>query len=149
MGLSRPDKSRGKPSSLLKNDDDYRSVFNPSIDLEIYFWTAKTQRQIDTFIVSEIANASVPQKSNLRYHLSMLVAEKLYGGALRSPHQLKRLALDDAAMSTEQVSELFENLKQWSDKYLKTHGVILERATKAQRFSEYLLSCAQRARAAE
>ncbi|WP_345982689.1 AIPR family protein [Streptomyces sp. DSS69] len=33
MGLARPDKSRGKPSSLLKNDDDYRLVFNSTIDL--------------------------------------------------------------------------------------------------------------------
>ena len=33
MGLARPDKSRGKPSSLLKNDDDYKQVFSPSIDL--------------------------------------------------------------------------------------------------------------------
>ncbi len=41
MGLARPDKSRGKSSSLLKNDDDYRQVFNPAIELEIYLWAAK------------------------------------------------------------------------------------------------------------
>ncbi|MEU8321003.1 AIPR family protein [Nonomuraea sp. NPDC048881] len=146
MGLSRPDKSRGKPSSLLKNDDDYRSVFNSSIDLEIYFWAAKTQRQIDAFIVSEAADATVSQKSNLRFHLSMLVAEHLYGGPLRSPQQLRRLALEDASMSDKEVSTLFEALKGWSAGYLKANGVILERATKAQRFSEFLLIRAARHR---
>lgn len=42
MGLARPDKARGKPSSLLKNDDDYKMVFNSRIDLDIYLWAGKT-----------------------------------------------------------------------------------------------------------
>jgi hypothetical protein len=34
---------------------------------------------------------------------------------------------------------LFDKLKQWSAEYLQTESVILERAAKAQRFSDYLL----------
>jgi len=37
------------------------------------------------------------------------------------------------------MEALFDKLKQWSNEYLKTEGVILERAAKAQRFSDYLL----------
>jgi hypothetical protein len=62
MGLARPDKSRGKPSSLLKNNDDYRQVFGPSIDLEIYLWAAKLQRGADSFIVSDAADATIERK---------------------------------------------------------------------------------------
>jgi hypothetical protein len=139
MGLARPDKSRGKPSSLLKNNDDYKQVFSPWIDLEIYLWAAQLQRCADAFIASEAANATIEQKSNLRFHLSMLIVDKLNNGAVRRPQQLRGLASQDASLTDDEMKALFDRLKHWSAEYLQTEGVILERAAKAQRFSEYLL----------
>lgn len=143
MGLARPDKSRGKPSSLLKNDEDYRLVFNSSIDLQTYLWAARLQRQVDNFILSDAAEANVSQKSNLKFHLSMLIVEQLNGGPVRRPQQLRPLAARNAGVEEVEIKTLFENLKKWSATYLAQEGVILERATKAQRFSEYLLNRAQ------
>ncbi|MFD9493843.1 AIPR family protein [Streptomyces sp. NPDC060005] len=143
IGLARPDKSRGKPSSLLKNDEDYRLVFNPAIDLAIYLWGARLQRQVDNFILSDAAEANVSQKSNLKFHLSMLIVERLNGGPVRGPQQLRSLALSNAGVDDAVLKELFESLKNWSAVYLEREGVILERATKAQRFSEHLLTRAQ------
>jgi hypothetical protein len=143
MGLARPDKSRGKPSSLLKNDEDYRLVFNSSIDLQVYLWAARLQRQVDSFILSEAAEANVSQKSNLKFHLSMLIVELLNGAPIRRPQQLRALSSANAAVDDTVLKDLFEKLKEWSNAYLRREGVILERATKAQRFSEYLLDRAQ------
>jgi hypothetical protein len=143
MGLARPDKSRGKPSSLLKNDDDYKLVFSPSIDLEIYLWAAKMQRRVDAFIISEAADATITQRSNLKYHLSMLIVDQLNGGAVKGPQGLRILALGDKSISDEEIELLFTKLKRWSDDYLKSEDVILERATKSQRFSDYLLKKAK------
>lgn len=143
MGLARPDKSRGKPSSLLKNDEDYRLVFNSSIDLQVYLWAAKLQRQVDSFILSEAAEANVSQKSNLKFHLSMLIVELLNGSPVRRPQQLRALSSANAAVVDVVLKDLFEKLKRWSGAYLQREGVILERATKSQRFSEYLLDRAR------
>lgn len=148
MGLARPDKSRGKPSSLLKNDDDYKQVFSPSISLETYLWAAKLQRRVDAFIVSESACATIDQRSNLRFHLSMLIVDKLHGSAVRGPQQLHALASQDASLTDLEIGALFGNLKQWADEYLKADGVILERAAKSQRFSDYLLKRASEQRSA-
>ncbi len=147
MGLARPDKSRGKPSSLLKNDDDYKQVFSPSIDLEIYLWAAKMQRRVDAFIVSDAANTTIEQRSNLKFHLSMLIVDQLNNGPIKRPQQLRSLALRDASLTDEEMEAIFDKLKQWSDEYLANDGVILERAAKAQRFSEYLLKKASNERA--
>jgi len=148
MGLGRPDKSRGKPASLLKNDDDYKQVFSSSVDLEIYLWAAKLQRRVDAFIVSDAANATIEQRSNLKFHLSMLIADKLNDGPVKRPQQLRPLASRDASLTDDEVEALFDKLKRWSNEYLKTEGVILERAAKAQRFSDYLLKKAAGERAA-
>ncbi|MFJ8191144.1 AIPR family protein [Streptomyces sp. NPDC096094] len=143
MGLARPDKSRGKPSSLLKNDEDYRLVFNSSIDLQVYLWAARLQRQVDSFILSESAEANVSQKSNLKFHLSMLIVELLNGAPIRRPQQLRALSSANASVDDAVLKDLFEKLKEWSNFYLRREGVILERATKSQRFSEYLLDRAR------
>lgn len=139
MGLARPDQSRGKPSSLLKNDEDYKQVFNPSIDLEIYLWAAKLQRRVDGFIVSDAANATIAERSNLKFHLSMLIVDRLNGGPVKRPRQLRELASQDASLTDEEIDALFTKLKRWSAEYLETEGIILERAAKTQRFTEYLL----------
>ncbi|TCJ34573.1 AIPR family protein [Parafrankia sp. BMG5.11] len=148
MGLARPDKARGKPSSLLKKNEDYRPVFDRSIPLEVYFWAAKTQRMIDTFIVSETAAATVMEKSNLKYHLAMLVVEALNGGPVRSPHGLRFIAGQDLIIDSGDLATLFEQLKRWASSYLAAENVeTLERAAKTHRFTEYLLRCAAEKRA--
>jgi hypothetical protein len=149
MGLARPDKSRGKPSSLLKNDDDYKQVFSPSIDLEIYLWAAMLQRRVDTFIVSDSANATIEQRSNLKFHLSMLIVDKLNDSPVKRPQQLRSLASRNASLTDDEMAALFAKLKQWSDEFLEKEGVILERAAKAQRFSDYLLKKMSDERAAK
>ncbi|AVT36241.1 AIPR family protein [Plantactinospora sp. BB1] len=149
MGLFRPDMARGKPSSLLKADEDYRKVFNASIDLSIYYWVAKMQRRVDAFIVSEAADASIQQKSNLKFHLSMLVAEKLNGGIIRNPQQLRRVAIEDLDLSDEELRDLFERVKAWAAGYLAEEDAILERAAKTQRFTDYLLERAREIRMPE
>lgn len=143
MGLFRPDMARGKPSSLLKADEDYKKVFNTAIDLPIYYWVAKMQRRVDAFIVSEQAGASIQQKSNLKFHLSMLVAERLHGGPVRSPQQLRRIASEELDLPDEELQALFEKLKAWASQYMLNEQAILERAAKTQRFTEYLLERAR------
>jgi len=44
MGLSRPDNSRARPSSLLKRDEDYKKIFSSSVPLPVYLWLAKSQK---------------------------------------------------------------------------------------------------------
>lgn len=139
MGLARPDKSRGKPSSLLKNNDDYKQVFGPSIPLEIYLWAAKLQRRVDAFIASEEADATSDQKNNLKFHLSMLIVDELNRGPVKRPQQLRTIAVQDASLTDDQIALLFGKLKQWSSEYTAAEGMILERAAKTQGFSDYLL----------
>lgn len=60
---------------------------------------AKLQRRADAFIASEAAEATISQRSNLRYYLSMLIVEKLHGGPIKAPSQLKNIILAGASVS--------------------------------------------------
>lgn len=60
MGLSRPDNSRARPSSLLKRDDDYQKIFSANLPLEVFLWLAQSQKAVDAFLLSEGAGGDCP-----------------------------------------------------------------------------------------
>lgn len=78
MVLRKPNDSRARPSSLLKEDKVYREVFNPSHPLETYLACAKIMRASDAFIRSRRSGFSPEERNNLRFHLAMYaVAAKI------------------------------------------------------------------------
>ena len=92
MGLSRPDNSRARPSSLLKRDDEYKRIFSKDVPVETYLWIAQAQKEIDAFLASEAEDVRVADRTNFRFHLAMAAAATLLGQPARSPRQLSRLA---------------------------------------------------------
>jgi AIPR protein len=146
MGLSRADKARGKPSSLLKNDEDYKQVFPPRIDLEVYFWAAKTQKRVNDFLYSEIAGATQAEKNNLKFHLSMLAVEAALGAPARKPQQLHSLATAEHEFDDKNLARIFDSLQTWYQTFLHREGNTLETVSKSQRFSDYLLDRATQSR---
>lgn len=118
MGLSRPDDSRARPSSLLKRDDDYHKIFSESLPLQVYLWLAKTQKDVDSFLLTPAATTTAPERTNLRFHLAMLAVARLFGGKVYAPAQLTALAnqkkpIADADLS-RCLSELRERFKELS-----------------------------------
>lgn len=89
MGLSRPDDSRARPSSLLKRDDDYKKIFSTAVPLDVYMWLAQSQKAVDAFLLSEAAGATAQERTNLRFHLAMIAAARLTGTRVHSPLQLR------------------------------------------------------------
>ena len=78
----------------------------------------------------------------------MLIAEQLNNGPVRRPQQLRSLAALDASLTGSEIETLFDDLKKWADEYLAAESMILERAAKSQRFSDYLLKKASERRTA-
>lgn|GEM_PF-514466 len=96
MGLSQPDMSRARPSSLLKDDARYNQVFNEKTDISVYLKAAKAQRMIDSVLQSPEANISGASRLNVKYHVSMLVAAVSAGREVYAISQLAGLDEDFA-----------------------------------------------------
>lgn len=90
MGLGRPNDSRGRPSSLLKQDDDYTKVFSSKIDLAVYLWCAVAQKEVDLFLQGAVNDAQ--ERLNARFYVSMLAAREVVGTKVYSPAQLAATA---------------------------------------------------------
>ena len=111
IGLSRPNDARARPTSLLKTDDNYRTVFADSIPLSVYLWTIKAQREANAFLQSNMEDAS--EGTNLRFHLSMLATARLFGGKVNKPEQLWALADDDRKLAEADLLACLTTLRNY------------------------------------
>jgi hypothetical protein len=142
MGLSQAHDSRARPSSLLKKDEDYGKMFSKQIPLDIYVWLATAQKEVDAYLISPSATTSAPERTNLRFHLSMLAAARLHGGRVYAPAQLSSLAQNDRKISDADLPNCLSDLRRWYSDYMAASGDSMDKAAKGSEFVDYLLGSA-------
>lgn len=77
--LRDPASARARPSSLLKNDETYRRIFNTQYSLDIYSKSALLTRRVEDVLRSDASSIERSHWNNLRYYVAMLVALRLTG----------------------------------------------------------------------
>jgi len=140
IGLSRPDDARARPSSLLKSDSEYKAIFSEAIDLDVYLWAARAQREVDAFIQSPESNATPLERTNLRYHLAMLAAATLIGARVHHPSQLLTLALADRKLADADLTVCLEALRMTLKQLMDSSGESMDKIAKGRQFVETILA---------
>ena len=76
--LARPDEARGKPSSLLKDDQRYSQIFNSTVSLDLYLFMVRLDERVGAALITPSAAVSGVQRRYLKLHvLTAVVAAKL------------------------------------------------------------------------
>lgn len=71
--LQRPNDARARPSSLLKKDEDYSSVFSTSIPIGVYRVCATIVKKIDALMRTD-ATLDARERNNVIFYAAMRVA---------------------------------------------------------------------------
>ena len=137
IGLSRPDDARARPSSLLKTDVNYKTIFSKDIPLAVYLWAAKVQKTVDTFLQ---AKTSTAERTNLRFHLSMLITGRLFRGKVDRPKQLQELANSSPMPTEEDLREGLDALRGIMRQMVNETGLTEERLAKGREYVEEILN---------
>lgn len=136
IGLSQPDDARARPSTLIKRESEYKRVFNPKLDLEIYHWIAVTQRAVDQYL--RAAKLTPTERTNLRFHVSMLVVARKLGKPSHEPRELK--ALLDWVPDSTALNQATRAVRREMDKFAKANGQSADQVAKNRDFVKHLLS---------
>lgn len=139
-GLSEPDNSRARPSSLLKRDDDYGRIFSDRVKLPVYLWIARLQKAVDTFLLAEGAATSAPERTNLRFHMAMLAAARQFGSSLHAPAQLAQLADKGDVVSDEELLSCLNDLRKYFEAFKAQTGDSADKIAKGRGFVDYVLT---------
>jgi len=139
MGLSRPDNSRARPSSLLKRDEDYKKIFSSSVPLPVYLWLAKSQKVVDAFLASEAANATTQERTNLRFHLAMVAAATLLIRRVYDPANLNSVASEEHDIGEADLAQCLLHLRESFAQFAKQTGDPPDKIAKGPDFVSFLL----------
>jgi hypothetical protein len=73
VALQRPDNARSRPSSLLKKDEDYKSLFSDSMPIALYGFCGGLVKRIEALMRIR-AVLSQKDRGNIRFHSAMYAA---------------------------------------------------------------------------
>lgn len=85
--LQRPDDARARPSSLIKKDEDYNRIFDPTFPIQIYL-IAATIVKIAHASLRARENLAPKDRNNLLFYAAMHASATLVGVAQPYPEQL-------------------------------------------------------------
>jgi hypothetical protein len=94
IALQRPNDARARPSSLLKSQADYDSLFSGMLPIGLYRVCADVVKKTEAFLRAD-ATLEVKDRTNLRFYVAMVVAADATGVAVPTVEQVA--ALDVAA----------------------------------------------------
>jgi len=113
--LGHPNDARARPSTLLKDDEDYQQVFNQNYALDIYLKLTLTQRLVDDFLKSGQVDISRKDINNIKFHVSMFAAWLLLNRNPPKPTDIQKIDLsaftgDHIQKSLTEVWKIYEAL---------------------------------------
>ncbi len=136
IGFSQPDAARARPSTLIVNETTYKQLFNNEASLPGYLWMAKLQKAVDEHLRASGEEQSF--KSNMRFQLSMMVAENLINVQVHNPSQLAAHFEND--IDTDPFDIIISELKGYLESYAGNHpDYTYDRIAKSSEFTDYIL----------
>ncbi|NLD37956.1 MAG: AIPR family protein [Desulfatiglans sp.] len=79
MLLKEPNNSRGRPTTLIKQQKDYSRIFNKNIKYSTMLYCAKLMKEIDKFVRLKKLNIPWQDLSNIRFHIALQYLINLLG----------------------------------------------------------------------
>jgi hypothetical protein len=109
IALQRPDSARARPSSLLKQEDDYKKVFSEDHPIQLYAACALIMKRTDGFLRADPTALKKEDLTNLRFYVAMCAAKRLADGKILSARTVSTLPIDK--LSDELMSQALEEAK--------------------------------------
>lgn len=136
--LKEPHIARGRPTSIIKRDDDYKRVFNPSVDLRVYLNIAKVMKKIEDYLRNRDGKFTVPEKTNFRFHVAMMTIMSVIK---KKDYQIEDLVdLNIKKINKSITNNTIKFVLDSASKFLASQGGTLDSIAKSKPFVDNILS---------
>ena len=114
VALHKPDDAKGRPNDLIKDNTDYRKIFNEDYHLNLYHFCANLLMEVERILRSDKVKIGLDQKSRLetKFHIMMYVTVLHTRNLVPVISQIQQLKIEDIESellveSAHRVLELF------------------------------------------
>ena len=102
--LQQPDDARARPSSIIKDEENYRKVFDPDYPIEIYRVCALLLKRIAKIVKQPEIGLKRNDRNNLAFFVAMYTAMDVTGDV--NPSAKKIAAIDVSAISDDSLADI-------------------------------------------
>lgn len=121
MVLQEPDYARARPSSLLKNDVDYKRVFSHDYPIELYWKCIEIQKRVEDVLKSCDYNFTTTQIGDIKFHVSLYLITGITNKQKPNPMQISEINLED--VTDEKIKSSIDNVYVLYDSLGGTNAV--------------------------
>ncbi|PJE47057.1 MAG: hypothetical protein CUR34_05890 [Sediminibacterium sp.] len=113
--LREPNNSRARPSTLIKNDEEYKRIFSKEYDVDIYAKGVLLQKQVEKILKSYSPELTTSVIGDLKFHVSMFIVGDALKKLTYSANDIKRIdlaliSIDKIIQAIIIVKELYDSL---------------------------------------
>ncbi len=121
IALREPNNSRARPSTLIKNDEEYKRIFSKEYDVDIYARGVQIQKRVETVLKNGTPELTTSAIGDLKFHVSMFIVADSLKKLTYAPNDIKNIDL--AAITDEQVAQAITIVKEIYDSQGSTNKV--------------------------
>ena len=107
--LRRPDTARARPSSLLKEDEDYNKIYSEAYPIQLYYACAEATRRVEAYLKTTDSDLPTKDRNNLRFYVTMHAAAVLAGKPTPTAKDLAEL--DVSKLDDERIKSSLDIVK--------------------------------------
>jgi len=93
--LKRPNDARARPSSLLKEDTNYYTIFAANHPMPLYLECIQILKRMESYLTSTFTGISSLEVNNFKFHLAMYSSLLLANNPEATPEDILALNLDN------------------------------------------------------
>jgi hypothetical protein len=113
IALREPNNSRARPSTLIKNDEEYKRIFNKEYDVDIYSRGVLLQKRVETGLKNYTPELTTSQIGDLKFHVSMFIVADALKKLTYTPNDIKNV--DVSAITDGQIVQAVTTIKEIYD----------------------------------
>lgn len=110
IALREPNNSRARPSTLIKNDDEYRRIFSQDYDVDIYAKGVAIQKIIENGLKTFQPEFSTSEIGDLKYHVAMFTVADSLKKLTYLPNDIKNIDLN--SLGIEKITQNIRIIKE-------------------------------------
>jgi len=133
--LKEPHTARGRPSSLIKNDEDYKKVFENKL-VELLLKTAQILRKVEDVIKTKNEEIELSKKRNLRFHIGLISITNFLKNQDYDIDDLESINIDK--LSSDIIESTIDYIVNEAEEYTISKKTTLDKIAKSRVFIDHL-----------
>jgi len=121
IALREPNNSRARPSTLIKNDEEYKRIFSKEYDVDIYARGVFIQKRVETALKNCNPELTTSEIGDLKFHVTMFIVANTLKKLTYTPNEIKNIDLE--VISDEQILHAIIIVKEIYDSQGATNKV--------------------------